>query len=117
MKFLLDQSIRARLVAHLRALGHDAIRVGKDHPPGLPDTEVLAPARSEARILLTQDKDYVDLVFNRRLPHAGIVFFQLGNADLPTWIAHLEAVLADHADDLSHQRFLVVTLRNAFVRS
>ncbi len=116
MRFLLDQNIRARLVAHLQTLGHDAIRVGRHHPPGLADTQVLALAHADGRILFTQDKDFVDLVFRRRLPHAGVVLFQLGNADLPTWIVRVETLLRDHADELTEQHFLVVSHDDIQVR-
>ncbi|MGH2367868.1 MAG: DUF5615 family PIN-like protein, partial [Chloroflexota bacterium] len=101
MKLLLDQNMRARLGAYLRSLGHDATRVGKDYPAGLADMRILTLARSEGRILLTQDKDFVVLVVRRQLSHAGVVFFQLGNAALPIWIDRLETVLRDHADDLA----------------
>jgi predicted nuclease of predicted toxin-antitoxin system len=109
MRFLLDQNMRARLVLHLRARGHDATRVGRHHPAGLSDPEILALARAEGRILLTQDRDFVDLVFTQKLPHAGLVHFQLGNATLLDWQARLDTLLADHGDELAQQRFLVVT--------
>jgi predicted nuclease of predicted toxin-antitoxin system len=109
MRFLLDQNIRARLLPHLRALGHDATRIGSDHPGGLSDLEVLSLARKEGRILLTQDSDYANLVIRGRHRHTGIVLFQIGNADLATWIARLETVLREHAHDLARGRFLVVT--------
>jgi predicted nuclease of predicted toxin-antitoxin system len=117
MRFLLDQNMRARLASHLRALGPDATRVGRDHPAGLADTQILAVARAEGRILLTQDKDFVDLVLVRKLPHAGLIFFQLGNSALPDWIARVGTGLADHSDDLSQQRFLSVTPYDVTVTS
>jgi predicted nuclease of predicted toxin-antitoxin system len=117
MRFLLDQNMRARLVPHLRSLGHDATRVGRDHPAGLADTQILALARAEERILLTQDKDFVDLVLTRKLPHVGVVLFQLGNSTLAAWVARLETVLAERGDDLSQQRFLVVTPDDVVIRS
>ena len=91
--------------------------MGRDHSAGLADTQILAVAHAGGRILLTQDKDFVDLVAYRNLPHAGVIFFQLGNSTLPAWIARLETVLVDHADDLSQQRFLTVTAYDVTVRS
>jgi hypothetical protein len=41
MKFLLDQRSDARLSTYLQTLGHDATRVGHDHPGGLSDNRVL----------------------------------------------------------------------------
>ena len=72
MRFLLDQSSNARLIPHLQQLGHDVIRVGREHPPGLPDAEVLRIAHAEGRILITGDRDFGELVFRERRSHMGL---------------------------------------------
>ena len=64
MRFLLDQSSDARLIPHLRSLGHEATRIARDYPAGLPDSEVLAVAHREERILITDDRDFGELVFS-----------------------------------------------------
>jgi predicted nuclease of predicted toxin-antitoxin system len=103
MRFLLDQSSDARLVAYLREIGHDAIRVGREHPHGLPDIEVLRTALRESRILITDDRDFGDLVVRERLPHAGIVYLRLGEyVPLELAIERLKYVLTHFADQLDH---------------
>ena len=116
LRFLLDQSADARLIPYLRSLGHDAVRVGKDHPPGLPDATVLALAVAERRILLTDDRDFGELVFAKRQSHTGVIYFRLGEyAELPVKIARLDHVLSRYADRLD--QFLVVTRTTVRVRS
>lgn len=110
MRFLLDQSSDARLVDYLRSRGHDAIRVGKEHPPGLPDEQVLALARLEQRILIVNDRDFGDLVVRQHHPHAGVIYFRLSTTLLSFLIARLDLVLRDYADHLGE--FLVVTDRD-----
>lgn len=107
MRFLLDQSADARLIPHLRTLGYDATRVGREHPHGLPDEEVLAIAYREQRILIASDLDFGDLVVRLGHPHAGVILFRLGATDLATKIRRLDDVLRDYADQLD--RFIVVT--------
>lgn len=108
MRFLLDQSADARLLSYWRGLGHDATRVGTDFPPGLLDPVVLATAHAEGRILITDDRDFGDLVFREHLPHAGVIFLRLGPyAELATKIDRLAYVLTLHADE--PEQFLVVT--------
>lgn len=108
MRFLLDQSSDARLVAYLTSLGHDATRVGRDHPGGIPDTQVLSVAVAENRILITDDKDFGELVFKEGFTHRGVIFFRLGDyAPLLTKISRLEYVLTHYAQLLDH--FLTVT--------
>jgi predicted nuclease of predicted toxin-antitoxin system len=115
MRFLLDQSSDARLVLHLQAHGHDATRIGRDHPGGLSDAQVLAIAHAERRILITDDRDFGELVFRLRQSHAGVIFLRLGAyADLPTRVERLDHVLTHYADEMGE--FLVVSRRNIRVR-
>lgn len=108
MRFLLDQSSDARLIRHLHSLGHDANRIARDYPAGLPDSEVLAIAHREGRILVTDDRDFGDLIFQHFHPHSGVIYLRLGDdADIETKRARIDHVLALYADQLD--RFLVVT--------
>lgn len=66
MKFLVDESADARLAGHLKTLGHDATTVARDYSPSLEDSDVLAIARREDRILITNDRDFGELVFRHR---------------------------------------------------
>jgi predicted nuclease of predicted toxin-antitoxin system len=114
VKFLLDQSADARLIPCLRDLGHDAIRIGREFPPGLPDAEVLQIAQNDNRVLITDDTDFGDLVVRLRQPHTGVILFRLGSApDLTLKIERLAYVLANYRDCLD--QFLVVTKRRVRV--
>ena len=113
MRFLLDESADFRLALHLRAAGHDVTAIGHDYPSSLDDPEVLAIAHRERRILITDDRDFGELVFERRHSHAGVIFLRLGPVDLATKISRLDHVLSAHAADLD--RFIVVTRRSVRV--
>ena len=115
MRFLLDENADARLIVYLQASGHDAVRLVTNYPAGLADRDVLAIARAEGRILVTNDRDFGELVFRYRQPHAGVVLFRLGDyAELATKIERLEHVLRYHSERLD--QFLVVTVRDVRVR-
>src|SRR6266699_58426 len=77
MKFLLDENIDARLLPFLQELGHDVTSVAKDYFYGLFDEDVLAMAHQEHRILITNDRDFGELIFRQQLPHSGIILFRL----------------------------------------
>jgi predicted nuclease of predicted toxin-antitoxin system len=109
MKFLFDQSADFRLIPHLRQLGRDVEAISHNYPPGLADADVLAIARAERRILVVADRDFGELIFHHGLVHAGVIFFRLPGAQLPTKIEHLTTVLQEHADALERGAFLVVT--------
>ena len=63
MRGLCDANIGSRLAALLAAAGHDVVRSIHQLSPSAPDREVLALAVSDARILLTCDADFGELVF------------------------------------------------------
>ena len=71
MKFLLDANVEFRLATFLTSLGHDVKTIAHDFPASLTDHEVLALAVKEQRILLTNDRDYGELIFRQHLPHRG----------------------------------------------
>jgi predicted nuclease of predicted toxin-antitoxin system len=114
VRFLLDQSAEARIATFLSDHGHDATRVARDYPAGLPDEQVLAIAIRERRVLITNDKDFGELVFRHRLPHAGVVLFRFPlDATAQEKIDALERLLVTHRTQLD--RFLVVTARGVRV--
>jgi predicted nuclease of predicted toxin-antitoxin system len=107
MKFLLDQSTDARLLSYLTQLGHDATQIRRIYPESTPDTDVLSLAYHQKRILITDDRDFGELVFRLQQPHAGVIFLRLGTyAPLDLKIARVSFVLTNYADKLD--QFLVV---------
>src|SRR5919197_2104439 len=109
MNFLFDQSADFRLIPHLRERGHDVEAISRNYPPGLADEDVLAIARAEQRVLVVADRDFGELIFHQGLVHAGVMFFRLPGAHLPTKIDHLNTVLEEYAEALERGEFLVVT--------
>ena len=109
MRFLLDASADYRLAGYLIGLGHDVETIVRDYPIALPDRDVLAIALREQRILITNDRDFGELVVRLNTPHAGVIYFRLEKTDLATKIAGLEKVLRDHEAHLSS--FIVVSER------
>jgi predicted nuclease of predicted toxin-antitoxin system len=62
--FLADESCAFAVVKALREAGHDVTAIVEVNP-GIDDGAVIAPVRSESRVLLTEDKDF------GQLAHAG----------------------------------------------
>ena len=114
MRFLLDESADYPLAAFLHQLGHDVTAIAHDYPHALTDLQVLAIARQEQRILITNDRDFGELIFRRRLPHSGVILFRLGAESLETKRAWLLHVLHHYAEDMSN--FIVVTDQKIRIR-
>jgi hypothetical protein len=59
--------------------------------------------------LVVADRDFGELIFHQGLAHAGVLFFRLPGAPLPTKLERLSTVLGSHAEALAGGEFLVVT--------
>jgi predicted nuclease of predicted toxin-antitoxin system len=79
VRWLLDECVDAELVAILRRYGHEVVYMS-DVEPRAPDTEVMDRACREQRLLLTEDKDFGDLVFREARPVPGIVLMRIDTA-------------------------------------
>lgn len=107
MKFLLDACAASRsLRATLIDLGHDVLSV-PDATPRSTDAEVLALALAEQRVLITEDKDFGELVFVRRLPHPAIVRFT--DMSVTEKVAAMRDLLEHYEEAMREGRMIVVT--------
>jgi predicted nuclease of predicted toxin-antitoxin system len=79
VRWLIDECVDADLVALLRQSGHDAVYMC-DVAPRSTDVEVMHRADSENRLLLTEDKDFGDLVFRQAKPVPGIVLLRIDSS-------------------------------------
>jgi predicted nuclease of predicted toxin-antitoxin system len=79
VRWLVDECVDAGLVSHLRSTGHDVVYMAETAPRA-GDGEVMTRAQAEGRILLTDDKDFGDLVFRRGLPVPGIILLRIDPA-------------------------------------
>ena len=76
MKFLADECCDTGLVASLREDGHDVLYV-LERNPGVSDDEVLLEAYNEERIILTEDKDFGELVYRLKKSSKGIILIRI----------------------------------------
>jgi hypothetical protein len=75
MRFLADESSDLRVARALSAAGHDVVSVA-DTVPGADDEVVIDLAAREERILLTEDRDFGQLVYASHMPGAGVIFIR-----------------------------------------
>lgn len=77
MRLCANENLPGDCVAALRAAGHD-VRWIRESMPGAADGRVLQQARMEKRLLLTFDKDFGALVYERgKAASAGIILFRI----------------------------------------
>lgn len=110
MLWLADECIAAPLVEALRRAGHDVLYVA-EAAAGLSDADVIARAAREKRLLLTEDKDFGDLVFRHNHPVPGLVLMRVGSEDAQLQMARLAAAIEQYGDRLFGRYVVVETGR------
>lgn len=75
MRFLADESCNFAVVRALRHAGHDVIAVS-EITPRAEDPQVLTLAFQGERILLTEDKDFGQLVFAHGQHSSGVILLR-----------------------------------------
>ena len=91
MNFVADEGVDRPIVLALRAAGHHVTWIA-EQAPRMPDPEVLRLASEGDAVLLTNDKDFGELVFRRRLHTSGVVLLRL--AGLPNEVKAAAVVAA-----------------------
>jgi predicted nuclease of predicted toxin-antitoxin system len=107
MKFLVDENVRRSAVEWLRGQGYDVVYVAENYAQ-LEDEKILKVAHQQNRILITNDKDFGNLVFHQRLASHGVILFRLFREDKQKFVAILEILLEKYAHKLE-DNFIIVS--------
>jgi predicted nuclease of predicted toxin-antitoxin system len=99
MRFLADECCDTSLIASLRSADHD-VRYAVESLQGYSDTQILTRAFSEERILITEDKDFGELVYRLRRPTHGIILMRFDVKDRPLKIPRMRYLLENYAERL-----------------
>ena len=115
MKFLLDVCAASRSMhALLAGMGHDVLSA-RETAPRATDSALLALANDEDRVLITEDKDFGELVFVHRLPHPCIIRFV--DMQVAEKVAAMRELLEHHGDSMHEGALIVVTRSRVRVRT
>jgi predicted nuclease of predicted toxin-antitoxin system len=76
VRWLADECVASALVMQLRELGHDVSYIA-EFESGQMDAAVIALARQEMRLVLTEDKDFGELIFRRGHAVPGLVLVRI----------------------------------------
>lgn len=116
MKFLADMGVSPRVVEHLRLMGHDAVHLHEHGLDRMTDTDILAKAQAENRVVLTHDLDFGDLLAASQDVLPSVILFRLQDMRPGTVNRHLDDILAQHLPALESGAILSVTERRVRLR-
>jgi len=90
---MVDESTGMAVVNYLRSLGYDVLAVAETISQAA-DSDVLARASSEGRILVTNDKDFGELAFRVGQVHQGVLLLRLQDESPTNWLPQRAAYVS-----------------------
>jgi predicted nuclease of predicted toxin-antitoxin system len=114
MRFIIDESTGIAVAEFLRSNGHDVTAVAEIMRQA-EDPNILALALSEQRILITNDKDFGELVFRSGQGHYGVLLLRLHNESVANRVRVVGSVLEKYGDRLPNH-FVVATETGVRIR-
>ncbi len=114
MKLLADENLHGQIVQWLRRQGHDVLWA-TESLLSEPDHVLLTTAEEQARIVVTADLDFGELIFNQGLNSHGVILLRLEKLLPLERIARLEAIWPVIEANPSGS-FIVITPRRVRIR-
>jgi predicted nuclease of predicted toxin-antitoxin system len=103
-KIVADESVDFRIVTALRNIKLDVYAICEENR-SVTDEVVLSIATDQDALLITEDKDFGELVFRLRLPHKGILLVRI--EDEKTKVSRIVETISKNYDEL-YGRFSVI---------
>jgi len=113
LKFLADECCDTGLVVSLRKAGHDVMHISEEKA-GVTDEVVLFDAYNEGRILLTEDKDFGELVYRLKKPSNGIILIRIDVKDRHMKWPRLKKLIEKYSERLAGHFVVIGTEKFRF---
>jgi predicted nuclease of predicted toxin-antitoxin system len=107
MRIFADENIGAEIVRQLRDDGHSVSWI-VEGTRGSVDPDVLAEALESNSLLITNDKDFGELVFSNHLHSAGVLLLRIHNLPYKSRASKVCSLIRSDGDSLLGQ-FSVLT--------
>ena len=107
MNLFADEGVDQQIVLQLRGDGHSVFYVA-EMTPGISDDVVLQEANNAIAVLITEDKDFGELVYRQGLIHLGVVLVRLHGLPSAAKARIVSEVVAQHGAEMKNA-FTVVS--------
>jgi len=107
MRFLVDECTGPAVAAWLRTQNHEVFSVF-EQSRGMNDADIIQKAASENWILITNDKDFGDMVYRDGRLHRGVILLRLYDERSMSKIQIISSLIKNYVDRLPDS-FVVAT--------
>lgn len=115
MRIIADLHIAPRTVDHLRAAGHDVIRVCDALPITAPDTAIVEFAAENDRVILTQDLDFSAIIALSGKSVPSLISLRLSSSKIERVNQILEKIIPNLSGEMG--RGIIVSVTDRGVRT
>ncbi len=110
MRFLADENVSRLVVERLRGAGFDVMSIAETRS-GTSDADILKTADREDRILITEDRDFGELVLRQRLDVRGMILLELDRLSNAAEASVVAETVSAHAAKLSGNLLVIEPAR------
>jgi len=97
VKFIVDENLGPRVAKWLKEHQHDVVSIYEEFR-GWNDDDILRKSTEENRVLITNDKDFGEMIFREGKLHRGVIFLWLEDERSVNVIKVLDQLLGMYAD-------------------
>jgi len=113
-ELLADENIDAGIIRALRVAGFSVIAI-RELQPGAKDREILEIAKQNGSILITEDKDFGELIFSHKAAETGVIFLRYHVSERESICESLIQIIKKNGFNLRN-RFTVITTKKVRMR-
>jgi len=110
IRFIIDECVGSSVAKWLSNKSYKIYSIANESY-GISDEKILDKAFNEDWVIITNDKDFGDLIFRDKKKHCGVIFMRLDNESSINKIRCLEKLLSYHIKKIKN-KFIVLTEKN-----
>ena len=84
MRVIADENLNALFISDLRASGYEVISI-QENFCGIPDEQVASLAKADDVMLITEDKDFGELIFAHKIAKITVIFLRYQKSEVE-WV-------------------------------
>lgn len=100
MRFLADENVSRLVIERLRHECYDVMSIAETKP-GASDETILDAAEADGRILITEDRDFGEMVVRQRLDLPGVILLELDRLSNAAEADVVAEIISAHAERLN----------------
>ena len=106
MRFIVDECVGPTVAEWLFSIGHDVLSI-YDNLRGISDEEIIQIGNDENRIIITNDKDFGELIFKKGMKASCVILLRLKDETPTNKIKRLSVLFENYPPNQIHG-FIVV---------